>query len=93
MAGTTQVSRALCIVADDGLGQGELTKVPVTEIGSGELLLRASHSSVNNKDALAATGRGKVVRRRCNCVGFAGPTSHTRHMSRPPLTPQTCPVM
>lgn len=63
LAGITQVSRALCIVADDGLGQGELTKVPVTEIGSGELLLRASHSSVNNKDALAATGRGKVVRR------------------------------
>ena len=62
-AGTTQVSRALRIVADVGLGHGELTEVPVTEIGSGELLLRASHSSVNYKDALAATGRGKVVRR------------------------------
>lgn len=46
-----------------GSVRGKLTKVPVTEIGSGELLLRASHSSVNNKDALAATGRGKVVRR------------------------------
>jgi acrylyl-CoA reductase (NADPH) len=63
MAGTTQVSRALRIVADAGLGHGELTEVPVTGIGSGELLLRASHSSVNYKDALAATGRGKVVRR------------------------------
>jgi len=63
MAGITQVSRALRIVADAGLGHGELTEVPVTEIGSGELLLRASHSSVNYKDALAATGRGKVVRR------------------------------
>jgi acrylyl-CoA reductase (NADPH) len=62
-AGTTQVSRALRIVADAGLGHGELTEVPVTEIGSGELLLRASYSSVNYKDALAATGRGKVVRR------------------------------
>ena len=63
MAGTTQVSRALRIVADAGLGHGELTEVPVTGIGSGELLLRASHSSVNYKDALAATGQGKVVRR------------------------------
>ena len=62
-AGTTQVSRALRIVADAGLGHGDLTEAPVTEIGSGELLLRASHSSVNYKNALAATGRGKVVRR------------------------------
>jgi acrylyl-CoA reductase (NADPH) len=61
-ATVTQVSRALLIVADAGLGHGELTEVPVTGIGSGELLLRASHSSVNYKDALAATGRGKVVR-------------------------------
>jgi acrylyl-CoA reductase (NADPH) len=63
VAGLTQVSRALRIVADAGLGHGELTEVPVAEIGSGELLLRASHSSVNYKDALAASGRGKVVRR------------------------------
>jgi acrylyl-CoA reductase (NADPH) len=62
-AGTLQVCRALRIVADTGLGHGELTEVPVNEIGSGELLLRASYSSVNHKDALAATGRGKVVRR------------------------------
>jgi acrylyl-CoA reductase (NADPH) len=62
LAGTTQVSRALRIVADAGLGHAELTEVPVTGIGSGELLLRASHSSVNYKDALAATGRGKVLR-------------------------------
>jgi acrylyl-CoA reductase (NADPH) len=60
--GATQVSRALHIVADAELGHGKLTEVPITEIGSGELLLRASHSSVN-RDALAATGRGKVVRR------------------------------
>jgi hypothetical protein len=59
-AGTTPVCRALRIVADAGLGHGELTEVPITAIGSGELLLRASHSSVNYKDALAATGRGKV---------------------------------
>jgi len=61
-ATVTEVSRALLIVADAGFGHGELTEVPVTEIGSGELLLRASYSSVNYKDALAATGRGKVAR-------------------------------
>jgi len=53
--GTAQVSRALRIVSDAGLGHGELTEVPVTEIGSGELLVRAAYSSVNYKDALAPT--------------------------------------
>jgi putative YhdH/YhfP family quinone oxidoreductase len=32
-------------------------------LGSGELLIRATYLSVNYKDALAATGAGKVVRR------------------------------
>ncbi|MHB8334970.1 MAG: acrylyl-CoA reductase family protein [Acidimicrobiales bacterium] len=59
----TPVSRVLRIVADGALGHGEFAEVPIDTIGSGELLLRASHSSVNYKDALAATGRAKVVRR------------------------------
>ena len=43
--------------------RGGFTTVPVGELGRGELLIRASLSSVNYKDALAATGRGKVARR------------------------------
>ena len=62
-AGATPVSRVFRIVADAELGHGEFGEVPVGAIGSGELLLRASHSSVNYKDALAATGRAQVVRR------------------------------
>lgn len=37
--------------------------LPVRELGTGELLLRASYSSVNYKDALAATGKAKIARR------------------------------
>jgi hypothetical protein len=60
---TMQVSRELRIVADAGIGRGELTEVPIAGIGSGELLLRASHSSVNYKDTLAATGGTPPVAR------------------------------
>ncbi|MDQ8705663.1 oxidoreductase [Streptomyces sp. LHD-70] len=41
---------------------GDWAHVPVADVGSGELLIRTSYSSVNFKDALAATGSGKVVR-------------------------------
>jgi putative YhdH/YhfP family quinone oxidoreductase len=41
---------------------GEWTHIPIADVGAGELLIRTSFSSVNYKDALAATGAGKVVR-------------------------------
>ncbi|MEV0184500.1 alcohol dehydrogenase catalytic domain-containing protein [Streptomyces sp. NPDC050625] len=41
---------------------GEWTHIPIADVGAGELLIRTSYSSVNFKDALAATGAGKVVR-------------------------------
>jgi acrylyl-CoA reductase (NADPH) len=37
-------------------------------LGSGEVLIRIGYSSINFKDALAATGRGKIIRR-FPCVG------------------------
>jgi acrylyl-CoA reductase (NADPH) len=52
-------------IFQDGQGRssGQLTEVAVDELGSGELLICATYSSVNYKDASAATGAGKVVRR------------------------------
>lgn len=47
---------------DDGV-RGSLTTRSVNQLGSGELLIRAAFSSVNYKDVLAATGRGKVAKR------------------------------
>ena len=38
------------------------------QLDAGEVVLRVSHSSVNYKDALAATGRGRIIRR-FPCIG------------------------
>ena len=43
-------------------------QVAVDELDPGEVVLRVAYSSVNYKDALAATGAGKVIRR-YPCVG------------------------
>jgi acrylyl-CoA reductase (NADPH) len=40
-----------------------LEKVPVEDLPSGDVLVEVHWSTVNYKDALAVTGRGKVVRR------------------------------
>ncbi len=37
--------------------------VPMDEVGAGEVLIKCAYSSVNYKDALAATGKGKIIRR------------------------------
>ena len=43
--------------------EGRLSEVPVAEIGHGEVVFKNAYSSVNFKDALAATGRGgKIIR-------------------------------
>ena len=43
-------------------------QVAIDELDPGEVVLRVAYSSVNYKDALAATGAGKVIRR-YPCVG------------------------
>ncbi|MEO7070642.1 MAG: acryloyl-CoA reductase [Nostocoides sp.] len=40
-----------------------MTEVPVAQIGDGDLLVRVTHSSVNYKDGLAATGTAPIARR------------------------------
>ncbi|PZH09059.1 oxidoreductase [Streptomyces sp. NTH33] len=55
-------SLAYQITREGGQVRGEWAHVPIADIGAGELLIRTSYSSVNYKDALAATGAGKVVR-------------------------------
>jgi acrylyl-CoA reductase (NADPH) len=41
---------------------GRVGDVAVAELGRGEVLIRTAYSSVNYKDALAATGTGKIIR-------------------------------
>lgn len=45
-----------------------LTTMQPEQLDAGEVLIRVSYSSINYKDALAATGAGKIIRR-FPCVG------------------------
>ena len=40
-----------------------MTELPLAEIGDGDLLVKVTHSSVNYKDGLAATGTAPIARR------------------------------
>jgi acrylyl-CoA reductase (NADPH) len=51
-----------------GKATGRMTTLSSEQLDPGEVTLRVHYSSVNYKDALAATGAGKVVRR-FPCVG------------------------
>jgi NADPH2:quinone reductase len=56
-------------IADvDGKSFGSFIELSLDDIDPGEVIIQASFSSVNYKDALAATGAGKVIRR-LPCVG------------------------
>lgn len=52
----------------------ELVDTTIDQLDPGDVLVRVAYSSVNYKDALAATGKGKILRR-ASCIGgidFAG---------------------
>jgi alcohol dehydrogenase len=51
-----------------GKASGRMTTMQPEQFDPGEVVIRVHYSSVNYKDALAATGAGKVVRR-FPCVG------------------------
>jgi acrylyl-CoA reductase (NADPH) len=55
--------KAFRIFNDDGKIQGRVVDATLNELGVGDVVIKAAYSSVNYKDALAATGAGKIVRR------------------------------
>lgn len=55
--------RAYRIFEENGRGRGRLVDLSVDALDAGEVVIRTAYSSVNFKDALTATGAGKVVRR------------------------------
>ena len=59
---------AFRIFEQDGKSAGRFVKLTLEELDPGEVVIEAHYSSVNYKDALAATGAGKVIRR-FPCVG------------------------
>ncbi|MBI1395931.1 MAG: acryloyl-CoA reductase [Betaproteobacteria bacterium] len=55
--------QALRIFNEDGKVTSRFVEMTVDELDPGEVVIRADYSSINYKDALAATGAGKIIRR------------------------------
>jgi NADPH2:quinone reductase len=60
--------RAFRIFEENGSTAARFVDLALDDLDPGEVVIRTQYSSVNYKDALAATGAGKVIRR-FPCVG------------------------
>ena len=60
--------KAYRIFNEDGKVEARLVEMTLDELDPGEVVIKTAFSSVNFKDALAATGAGKIIRR-FPCVG------------------------
>ncbi len=56
------------IFEESGQSSGRFVELSLDDLDPGEIVIQTHYSSVNYKDALAATGAGKVIRR-FPCVG------------------------
>jgi NADPH2:quinone reductase len=63
-----QSFRAYRIFEQDGLSTGRFVELTLDDLDPGEVVIQTHYSSINYKDALAATGAGKIIRR-FPCVG------------------------
>ena len=59
---STTVAAYQLVETDEGV-RGRHTRIPLEDLGEGDVLIRVTHSSVNYKDGLAATGRAPIARR------------------------------
>lgn len=55
--------KAYRIFNDDDKIQGRIVDATLNELGPGDVVIKAAYSGVNYKDALAATGAGKILRK------------------------------
>jgi len=55
--------RAFRITNQDGKISGAVVETTLDELTAGDVVIQAEYSSVNYKDALAATGTGKILKR------------------------------
>jgi putative YhdH/YhfP family quinone oxidoreductase len=60
--------KAYRIFNEDGKVAGRFDNMKLEELDAGDIVIKVAYSSVNFKDALAATGAGKIIRR-FPCVG------------------------
>jgi len=54
---------AFRVFDEGGAVRGRVVSAALEELSQGDVVIKAAYSSVNYKDALAATGTGKIVRR------------------------------
>jgi acrylyl-CoA reductase (NADPH) len=54
---------ALRVVNEDGRAFGRMTQLTLDELNPGAVVVRVRYSDVNFKDALAVTGKGRIMRR------------------------------
>ena len=62
------IGRFMIVDKKDGLTKGHLVDMDESQLDPGVVLIKVAYSSVNYKDALAATGVGRIIRR-FPCVG------------------------
>ncbi|GBE47530.1 putative quinone oxidoreductase YhfP [bacterium BMS3Bbin12] len=55
--------RAFRIHNDDGTARAGIERIALADLSPGEVVIRTAWSGVNYKDALAGTGKGKILRR------------------------------
>ncbi len=55
--------QAFRVFDEDGKIQGRVVETTIDDLSAGDVVIKAAYSSVNYKDAMAATGAGKIVRR------------------------------
>jgi NADPH:quinone reductase-like Zn-dependent oxidoreductase len=55
--------QAYRVFDDGGTVRGRVVNATLDELSAGSVVIAAAYSSVNYKDALAATGGGKIIRR------------------------------
>jgi acrylyl-CoA reductase (NADPH) len=60
--------KAYLISQEEGKVVSRFVDLPMDQLDAGEVSIRVAYSSVNYKDALAATGAGKIIRR-FPCIG------------------------
>ena len=60
--------KALLIEERDGKVSSGLVRMDESQLDAGGVTIRVAYSSINYKDALAATGAGKIIRR-FPCIG------------------------
>ena len=60
--------KAYRIFNEDGKVTGRYVDMNIDDLDAGDVVIKVAYSSVNFKDALAATGAGRIIRR-FPCVG------------------------